>query len=254
MPSAYVAVRSLRHAGCNLPIQLWHLGPEEMPGEIAAILAKLDVTCIDSFEIAKEHPFQNLKGWQNKIFSIVHCSFAEVLFFDADNFALQSPDSLFDLPVYQSTGTIFWPDFFVDVSEEWAIKPFAWEFLGLPARLGAELESGQLVVDKRKCWAALNLTRHMNERADFYYEKCTYGDKDTFTLAWAALNQPMYVVPHRPTMLPNRIRLQYGPDSSLLFQHARKWKLPPYKNRFMREYLMEDEALAWLMEFYDEVT
>ncbi len=224
-----------------------------MPLGLPPILSKYGVECIDSYAVRETHPFSNLGGWQNKIFSIVHSSFEEVLFFDADNFALADPEPLFDDPRYQVTGTMFWPDFEATGTEEWAIKPFAWEFLGLSPRPGSELESGQLLVDKSRCWEALNLVRHMNENSDFYYEKCTYGDKDTFTLAWAFLNQVKSVISHRPVLKKNRIRVQHAPDGSALFQHARKWELPYYKNRFVRDYLMEDEALGWLQEFENEL-
>ena len=31
LPSAYVLVRVLRHLGCGLPVEVWHLGEGEMP-------------------------------------------------------------------------------------------------------------------------------------------------------------------------------------------------------------------------------
>jgi alpha 1,2-mannosyltransferase len=253
LPSVYVGIRSLRHFGCELPIQLWYLGAEELPPPFVPILAKYGVECIDSFKVREQHPFPNLGGWQNKIFSILHSTFEEVLFFDADNFALANPDFLFELPQYLACNNLFWPDFLPSGDEKWIIKPYAWEFLGLQPRTGAELESGQLVVNKSQCWEALSLARHMNERADFYYERCTYGDKDTFTLAWAVLGKPMEVIAQRPKLVPPGIRLQHSPDGSMLFQHSRKWQMPPFENRFVRNYLMEDEALAWLEELEAEL-
>ena len=45
------------------------------------------------------------------------------------------------------------------------------------------------------------LAYHMNEHPEFYYERCTFGDKDTYRLAWEYLRRPAYVVPKRPEML-----------------------------------------------------
>jgi len=43
------------------------------------------------------------------------------------------PAPLFADPGYRAHGQIFWPDFLFDEANEWTIKPFAWEFLGLVA-------------------------------------------------------------------------------------------------------------------------
>jgi hypothetical protein len=57
----------------------------------------------------------------------------------------------------------------------------------MPRMNGAELESGQLVLNKTQCWEPLMLTYHMNEHPEFFYERCTFGDKDTYRLAWEYL-------------------------------------------------------------------
>ncbi|HEY3782791.1 MAG TPA: hypothetical protein VGL56_17040 [Fimbriimonadaceae bacterium] len=249
LASAYVAVRSVRHTGCDLPIQMWHLGPEEMPDEARGAFEEQGAELVDALAIEKSHPFRKLNGWKTKIFSILYSRFMEVLFLDADNFALKDPSFLFEDPAYKGSGCIFWPDLVFEPGSKFEIKPFAWSFLGLPALEDAELESGQILIDKGLCWEALWLTRHMNENSDFYYEKCTYGDKDTFRLAWTYLNKPINVIHYRPSPLPNSIAIQHAPDGSQLFQHARKWELPLHRNGFVRGYQMEDEALEWLREF-----
>jgi alpha 1,2-mannosyltransferase len=247
--SGYLAVRSLRAAGCALPIQLWHLGPEELPPASRPLFEREGVECVDSHELRKRHPMRTLGGWQNKVFSIVHSPFEEVFSFDADNIALGDPTPLFDDPGYRAHGQIFWPDFLFAEANDWTIKPFAWEFLGLAPRAGAELESGQLLVNKAACWEPLMLTLHMNEHAEFYYERCTYGDKDTWRLAWEYLRRPPNVVATRPTMLEDMVRIQHAPDGSALFQHSRKWLLPVARNGHLPGFRLERECLAWLAEF-----
>ncbi len=246
--SGYVAIRSLRAAGCTLPIQLWHLGADEMPAAAKPLFERLGVECVDSFEVRKRRPMRELGGWQNKLFSIVNSPFDEVFSFDADNVALRDPSPLFEHPQFRSHGQIFWPDFLFDEDNDWTIKPYAWEFLGLPARRGAELESGQLLVSKSACWEPLMLAFHMNEHSDFYYERCTFGDKDTFRLAWECLRRPPYVVPHRPEMIEFPVRLQHAPDGTALFEHSRKWLLPLARNGPMPGFRLEKECLGWLAE------
>ena len=47
-PCAWVAVKMLRHLGCTLPIELWHLGAREMTPEMRALVAPLGVRCVDA--------------------------------------------------------------------------------------------------------------------------------------------------------------------------------------------------------------
>src|SRR5690606_24050990 len=61
-----------------------------------------------------------------------------------------------------------------------------------------EQESGQILIDKEKCWKELNLCLHFNRQSKYY--KLIYGDKDTFKFAWLALRSPFYMVPTLPGM------------------------------------------------------
>jgi alpha 1,2-mannosyltransferase len=247
--SGYVAVRSLRATGCALPIQLWHLGAEEMPDGVRPLFEAHGVECVDSHALRAAHPMRVLGGWQNKLYSIAHSPFEEVLSFDADNVALADPAPLFEDPAYRRHGQIFWPDFLFEEANDWTIKPEAWRFLGLAPRTGAELESGQLLLNKTACWAPLMLAYHMNEHPEFYYERCTFGDKDTYRLAWEFLGRPPYVVPKRPEMLEDLVRIQHAPGGAPLFQHSRKWLLPLSRNEHLPSFRLERECLAWLAEF-----
>ena len=47
--------------------------------------------------------------YQIKAFAILLSSFKEVLYIDADNFPVVDPSVLFDLPLYQQHGALFWP-------------------------------------------------------------------------------------------------------------------------------------------------
>jgi hypothetical protein len=249
LPSTYIAIQSLRSSGCKLPIQLWYLGTKELPPVLAQYFHALEVETVDALPFASQQGIANLTGWQAKPLSIVYSPFREVLSLDADNFALRNPEFLFDSNEFQVHGCMFWPDFYFEQQCAWTIKPAAWSLLGLEPRLGAELETGQLLIDKKRQWRSLMGAFHMNVHAEFYYQHCTYGDKDTYALTWALTNDPYYVIPHRPKLLEEMIRIQYAPDGSDLFQHSRKWVLPSQKNLTLPSYQRESDGMMWLREF-----
>lgn len=58
-----------------------------------------------------------------------------------------------------------------------------WRAAEVPYRDEPEVESGQIALDKARCWQALNLAMHYNEHSDFYF-KYIHGDKCTFQFAW----------------------------------------------------------------------
>jgi len=249
LPSAYIAIKSIRACGCKLPIQVWHLGYQEFPDELRLLFYPLGVEVVDALEVRKIHPIKNLKGWESKPFSIVYSPFKEVLSLDADNFVLLNPEYLFDYASYKEHGSVFWPDFLSDKQEYWMIKPGAWELLGLAPQQGLEIETGQVLINKEKSWRALWVALHMNANSDFFYEKCTYGDTDTYTLAWLLCEQTRVQIPYQAKKIENWIRIHYDPSGQELFQHSRKWVLPLEQNPDLKSYRFQDMGLIWLQEF-----
>jgi len=187
-------------------------------------------------------------GWANKPFSVLHSPFKEVLFLDADNLALRDPSFLFDDADYRSLGAMFWPDFISPTLQYWSIKEEAWNLLGIPKRPHAETESGQLVINKERCWLPLLLTMHMNEHSDFFYEKVSYGDKDLFTFGWDLCGQSPLRISKRPEIAGEMVRHQFAPNGEELFLHGRKWVLPSLKNSRTSWYRREQECFEWLTE------
>src|SRR5688500_11724176 len=171
--NAWVTLQVLRRVlGCTLPVQLWYLGPDEMSPAMLALLRPLGVECVDALAVRRRHPVRRLGGWECKPFAIIHSPFREVLWLDADNTPLVDPSFLFSEPEYARTGAIFWPDLY-RLARGHAI----WEICRVPWRDEPELESGQIVLDKARCWKALQLTMHLNEWSDVYYQY-VYGDKE----------------------------------------------------------------------------
>src|SRR5205823_5140485 len=139
------------------------------------------------------------------------------------------PASLLSSAEYGATGAIFWPDLH-SLGREHPI----WEICRVPYRHEPEFETGQIVVDKERCWPALHLTLHLNEQSEFYY-RYVQGDKETFHLAWRMLGQPFGMPSIRPTWVVGSISpgdtnfadvlQQHDFHGRIIFQHrtGAKW-------------------------------
>ena len=109
--NAWVCLRMLRRAGCDLPIQFWHLGESEMDERMRQLVAEYNVECVDAEQVRELFPARILNGWELKPYAIVHSPFRQVILLDADNVPLCNPEFLLDTPQFQEHGAIFWPDF-----------------------------------------------------------------------------------------------------------------------------------------------
>lgn len=238
----WVVVHMLRKFGCTLPIEMWHLGDAEMDDRMRELIEPLGVTTVDALKVRKEHPVRALGGWECTPFCLLYSQFEEVIFFDADNVPIVDPTFLFDTPQYKETGAIFWPDFN-------RLKPdrCIWKICNVPYRDECEFESGQIVVDKHRCWDALQLTMHINEYSDFYY-KHIHGDKETFHMAWRMLDQE-YSMPTRGIDRLKCTMCQHDFDGKRIFQHRNmdKWLLHG-GNIKIKGFLYEDQCLEYVRD------
>jgi alpha 1,2-mannosyltransferase len=123
---------------------------------------------------------------QVKPLAIINSEFEEVLFLDADNIPMSNPAALFDSAEYQSTGALFWPDFWQTATE----NPI-WSILNLSPS-GFEQESGQLVINKKTSWMALHLAFFLAK--DSTFQQLVNGDKEAFRLAFLATATPFFMV------------------------------------------------------------
>jgi ADP-heptose:LPS heptosyltransferase len=246
LPPAWVTIRVLRMLGCRLPIQLWYLGPSEMGIRAIARLAQWDVECVDAHEVRRAHPARILNGWELKPYAIIHSPFREVLLIDADNVPTRDPEYLFATPQFSKHGALFWPD-----RDRLGRDHPIWELCGVAWRGDFAFESGQVAVDKSRCWTALRLCMWLNEHSDFYY-RYVHGDKETFHLAFRKCNAAFAMAP-APPIYRQGIFYQRDFDGQVVFQHGRKWSFEPDSDRegyvheaACRRFLAELEA-EWLV-------
>ena len=211
---AFILIGVLRRVlNCRLPIEVWHIGRDEMSPEMAALLADLgNVRIVDAKDFTRYFPHPRLYGWELKPYAVAHSRFKRVLLLDADNIPARGPAFLFDFARQTHRSAVFWPDF---EALNWTRK--VWNYAGLQPLHRVTFESGQLLIDKSQCWAPLMLALHMNENSDFWFEHI-HGDKDTFFLAWTKLGAPYGMPPYAATHHASTI-YQYDFDGAVLFQH-----------------------------------
>lgn len=226
LAAVFVTVRVLRHIGCTLPIELWHLADEIDPAA-RRLLRPLGIRCVNADRVARRWPFRFLeghwwKGWQLKPYAIAHSTFREVLLLDADCYPVRDPSFLFEWPGYRDHGAVFWPDL---EASRGLFTPQMWALFGIPPEERMPLESGQLLIDKDRCRRELHLTLHYNARADYIYRQL-WGDKDTFLMAWRRLGRD-YGMMWPSSGFDTHTILQYDDRGEPLFLHRcrDKWRL-----------------------------
>jgi hypothetical protein len=239
--NAWVCINMLRQLGCTLPIQLWHLGSGEMTLHMKSLVRPLNVECMDALELQKTFPVRRLGGWEVKPYAIIHSPFREVLLLDADNVPVANPEYLFQTPEFQETGAIFWPDYDHQSDKTAAI----WKSVGVSKPKEPEFESGQILVDKKRCWDALQLSLWFNANSDFYYQYI-HGDKETFHLAFRKVKK-RYSLIKKPIHTLSGTMCQHDFNGARIFQHRNllKWTLEA-ENRRVNGFWFEEECLKYL--------
>lgn len=232
---AWLCVSLLRQLGCDLPVQLWHVGPGEIDPRMIDLIGRLGVECVDTLQVAAVNPSRTLRnlckpgrrGYLHEVkpFALLHCPFREVLYIDADNVPVINPEVLFEWPAYRQHGAVFWPD---PPYPAMPLTEAVWDACGLPPQPGPSFESGQLVMDKARCWPELVLTVWLNDHSDYWFH-LVFGDKDTFKIAWHKRGRAYGL----PAYGPRQLRwgyLQHDFEGRPLFQHC--WNDKPRLDGF----------------------
>jgi hypothetical protein len=224
---AWHLVTCLRGLGCTLPVEVWHLGGE-MTDDMAQAFTSAGVRLVDADAVAARVAYRPRaiasetgrgRGWWLKAFAMRHTGFAEAMLLDADNVPAVDPTYLFNEPAYTRPGAFFWPDLPAPRPRgEW-VSEVAWRNVGLdPVPSARPFESGQLIVDRRRHVAPLEISLLLNEWRDYVYQ-WIYGDKDCWLLAWH-LTKAGYGMPPRNPAYRHPAICQHDPKGELVFQHA----------------------------------
>lgn len=243
-PAVYVLCHTLRQLGCKLPIEVWYLNRYEFDPRMESLLLAIEgVSCVHGLESIPAKP-RCFGGWDAKAWAIQHSRFDEVLFLDADIVPAGDPSYLFQHEKYLEFGAIAWPNW--DHAVSYTASTEAFEMLGLPVP-GRDpkkeypghnkptdyrpWETGQLLVDKRKHWHAIEIAKLFSDHSDFWYPDAeespivnwhSYGDTAVFPLAFDVAGTKAHLVESPCLMFgtPNGGGLvQHDPDGEICWNH-----------------------------------
>jgi len=113
MPPLVVSLRMLRRTGSKLPVEVFMENSTVYEPEICeSILPKLNATCRVMSEILDTIPQKvEISKYQLKAFAMLFSSFDEMLLLDADNIAIEAPESLMAEEPSVGRGFVSWPDY-----------------------------------------------------------------------------------------------------------------------------------------------
>eukprot|EP00243_Klebsormidium_subtile_P009049 TRINITY_DN4417_c0_g2_i1.p1 TRINITY_DN4417_c0_g2~~TRINITY_DN4417_c0_g2_i1.p1 ORF type:complete len:420 (-),score=21.87 TRINITY_DN4417_c0_g2_i1:805-2064(-) len=182
----------LRTHGANVSVEVWYTGQIDS-GVLATLFStytKMAVKTLANYagphDLRSTYTGPGDQIFQAKPIAVLKSAFEDVLFLAADSIPLSNPCNLFSTPEYLSTGALVWPDFW-----QTATANPIWSILGLSPG-GWEQESGQMVLNKRLSWAALNLAVFLAKEPAF--QRILNGDKEAFRLAFLATGSPFHMV------------------------------------------------------------
>ncbi|EEY67868.1 uncharacterized protein PITG_18270 [Phytophthora infestans T30-4] len=139
-----------------------------------------------------------------KVYAVYNSAFDQVLFLDADNVPVRDPTFLFESEEFVRTGSVFWPDFWHPQYTIFHIMAdsLLWQLLDMKYVNMFEQESGQLLIDRRRHTATMELVNFFTFHTPNHFDqlKLVYGDKDLFRYAWIKLNVPFYMVQTPPAV------------------------------------------------------
>uniref|UniRef100_H3GDJ3 Nucleotide-diphospho-sugar transferase domain-containing protein n=1 Tax=Phytophthora ramorum TaxID=164328 RepID=H3GDJ3_PHYRM len=237
--SAYATIRALREVlNCQLPIEIW-FRPDEMrksPEGLDPLKSLTSDGIVGNLTFEKIDDPRAVR-FNAKIYAIYHSKFDQVLFLDADNVPVRDPSYLFETPEFVETGAVFWPDYWHPGNTIFFVnaKSLVWQLLGTDFVDMFEQESGQVLVDRQRHAAPLELVRFYAYHRPNYFNrlKLAWGDKDLFRFAWLKLGAPFHMIEAPPAVAGKMFgksfcgmtMVQHDTTGEVLFLHRNQQKL-----------------------------
>jgi len=207
-PLALKSLSVLRAHGCTLPATIVHADVGELPldsqwrnvGDKLGNCTFLDATA--AFQASfPSLPVPKFRGYQLKPFAVLFAAYPETMLLDADTLFVRDPSYMFDDPLFQATGALFWPDV---VDDAWTsyLNPQFWSYVGVDVPVpGPQHESSCVLLDTQKHAESLAFACDLNYKYQDTY-KLVWGDKDTWRAGcFMAANAPFSLVPRAPGAL-----------------------------------------------------
>ncbi len=258
----------------SLPIEIWYAG-DELSDENQRRLLAFDHLTLHDITTIFPLPPEHFRGFQIKGYLGLATQFDEFIIMDADLYFYQKPESLFEHPAYKKTGAFFFCDqesylffgfphvpaqkyhggtlsyyekrksFLTHLIEKTSESfPQKWTFYWSsiqPTPLNPipseHLESGCVVIDRKRHQKGLEMVRRLNEDYKETY-KYVWGDKETFWIGFEMAHEPYHVnetipakiidrwLPYLPFQI-KKVALVQTVDGKLFYQQKAPAKLSP---------------------------
>ena len=184
LTQAWANISSLRDTGCKLPVTIVHAN--EISESEMKVLSKLNI----SFMNLKQEPYlsrlppiparyENLRGFQMKIASLVATDADSVILSDADILWVSNPESYLTGPDVHICQDIW----HMSNKQHSKSAGTAWLYNihGMSTNV-QESESGVLFLNRKKCPGMVTSLSRFLEGIDYYFEMA-FGDKDLYNIA-----------------------------------------------------------------------
>ncbi|CAH0478482.1 unnamed protein product [Peronospora belbahrii] len=239
LASAYASIRTLREVlNCQLPIEIWFRS-DEMQGNLEILKPLQETATKDAVDriTFREITDERALRFATKVYAIYNSAFDQVLFLDSDNVPVRDPTFLFESEEFVRTGAVFWPDFWHPKHTIFHIvkDSLLWQMLDMEYVDMFEQESGQVLIDRRRHAAAMELVNFYTFHVPNHFSqlKLVFGDKDLFRCAWIKLNVPFFMVQSPPAIAGKVVNeifcgmttVQYDSAGNILFLHRNANKL-----------------------------
>lgn len=174
----------------ELPIQIWHLGAQEIPSWMRPHFRALDVELVDAHAVRARHWHRKLQGWSLKQYAAMRAPWQTVLSLDADAFISSDPAHVLDDPEFVRTGAFFCADVNKCRTSDWA---HFYAAIPTPAQ---EMESGYFAWDRTLAWEGIKMTHWIAEHSEIW-DRLIYGDKSRPELGFGTTGTP-FLFAHEP--------------------------------------------------------
>ena len=251
--SSVILINLLIKKDPNVYIEWYYVGDELIDFQINYLKTVSNINLRNCLDIIPKWfgniPEEHIKGFMIKPFALMVSEIENILLIDGDNMPVFDINTLFENENYIKYGNIFWLDLLFS-SEETNKQMMSqgveiYEKLGIqsPMDKGFNLaESGQVVVNKIKCWKALCLSYFLNFHYKIFYS-LFFGDKDLYYIAFQFTNTEYYQSPYYPHgistedksfAISNTIIQRHPNDGSYGFIHRTLSKLSINKFKRMK--------------------
>ncbi|KAG1693563.1 hypothetical protein DVH05_023327 [Phytophthora capsici] len=236
VPMALSLVKELRCLGNQELIQVYHCFPDELSNASRALLtgadARLEIVdaCSDLVEggALTREVAEQFRSWWLKPLALSHTNTNEVLLMDVDDIFMRNPAVIRSTPGYRRTGTAFFYDRVLSSREyfnqeinntsylKFMLNEFDYESFGLKKadhvpeylnrsyaykeEVSHEQDSSLVAIDKSRSGKAMDVLLWLTTVKRFERE-FSYGDKETFWIAYALAQQEYFFSPWGPSVV-----------------------------------------------------